>query len=621
MNKLFRKITAALCAGIVLCTSAAMPVGAEEEKQEAITLPSGDTLQQVQRELEDYHNEQTGLDETRQYAAAAIGIFQGDEVLLEGYYGDIDIANQIAADENSVFVWGSITKTLVWVSAMQLWEQGMLDLDRDVREYLPDDFFQYLSYDDPITMMNIMNHNVGFQESMRSVIEAKTEQDILPLKEALMACEPSQINRPGEAVAYSNYAAAVAGYVIECITGQEFCDYVHEHIFEPLGMEHTALNPTRSDNMWVYENWKKTRSYTFGIFSTVDHGNVPNYISAYPAGAACGTMRDLMTYAQALANDDAPLFQNKETQEVLYTATDFYGTSDIPLCAHGFFYTEHGVRTIGHTGATLAGQADMEFDPVSKTGLIVMINEPNGNWYLSTAPMLVFGSLSPEKYASGTPEKRKLNGRYSMLRGIYRGMLKFYTFLEALNLSNLGEAEYLGNGVYQITSEDSAILLGEKTYSDGSTGFAMASSDLIPVRSFMPRLCLLTLYVLVAVAAVFELLIRRKLKKHKKWKAHKGASLITAGQIARIVSVIAWLVAFMIYANDTGISYTQGAVIGITQMLAAAVCVLSAIVSCIAIVPNLKDKVLTARYLLNTVCCVLPVIAIVHFELYWFWSM
>ncbi len=61
-----------------------------------------------------------------------------------------------------MFEWGSATKLLVWVSVMQLWEQGLLELEQDVRKYLPEDFLQNLSYDDPITMLHLMTPSPRF---------------------------------------------------------------------------------------------------------------------------------------------------------------------------------------------------------------------------------------------------------------------------------------------------------------------------------------------------------------------------------------------------------------------------------------------------------------------------
>ena len=622
MKKIFKRFAAALCTGILL-TAVTISYAGAETADTKLTLPSGMTIEKVQSELDDKASMLGGSEP--EFASAAVGIFQGNEVVFSGYFGETDIENHIPADESSVYEWGSISKTLIWVSVMQLYEQGRLDLDRDVREYLPDGFFQHLSYDEPITILNLMNHNAGWQETTRPIWKTD-ENAILPLGEELQAIEPAQIHRPGEVAAYSNYGAAVAGYVIECVTGQDYCEYVHKNIFEPLGMEHTALNPTHSDNEWVYNQRKKMKSYKFSMGNCIDLGNCLNYIPAYPAGAATGTLDDLMTYAQALVNDDAPLFKNPETQAMMFTGTDFYGESDIPMCAHGFWCMEYAVRTYGHTGGTTAGQANMLFDLESKTGLVVMVNEPNGSAFLSDTPALVFGELSPDKYVSGTVDKAELSGYYLPARSTYRGMLKFIPYLSAISANDLGEAENIGGGVYQIRSQDtladeSAMLFGVKTYPDGNSGIETPSNDLIHDGFYLVKLCLFTVYVLLAVAAVYLLRIRHKLKKHGKWTAYNGSAIMTAGQIARLISVLALLGSYMVYANfQGGIPITAGTVLGIVQMFCIAICGISAVTSCISILSHKRVKVLTVRYILNTIGCVLPVIAILYFEMYRFWG-
>lgn len=613
MKKIFKRFTAALCTGLMLTAGTIPSVRAEKNE---IKLPSGMSIEEVERELNDKANE-FGDDEA-EFASAAVGIFEGDTVLYTGYFGKTDIENSVPADEKSVYEWGSISKTLIWVSAMQLWEQGRLDLDRDVREYLPEGFFQHLSYDEPITMLNLMNHNAGWQETTRPI--GKTdESEIGSLRDELQAIEPAQIHRPNEVTAYSNYGAAVAGYVIECVTGQDYCEYVHEHIFEPLGMEHTALAPAHNDNDFVYGQRKKTKSYRFSLGHCIGLGDCLDYISAYPAGAATGTLSDLMTYAQALVNDDAPLFQNPETQKIMFTGTDFYGDSDIPMCAHGFWCMEYAVRTYGHSGATTAGQANMLFDPDSKTGLIVMTNEPDGNSFLSDTPALVFGGLSPDKYVSGTVGKANLNGYYLSARSTYRGMLKFIPYLTAISMNSVGNIQNIGDGVYQVSDEENAMLLGVKNYPDGS--LRQPSVDLLHDSFYLIKLCLFTVYVLLAVSAVYLLIIRRKLKKHGKWTAFHGSAVMTAGQVARLISVLALLVTYVIYAQfGGGVPYTAGAVLGIVQILCIAVCGISAVTSCVSLLSHKKENVLTVRYILNTVGCVLPIIAVLYFEMYRFWD-
>lgn len=617
MKKILKRFTAVLCTGLML-TAVTVPSVRAEEADTKLTLPSGMSIEEVKRELNDKANE-FGDDEA-DFASAAIGIFDGDTVLYTGYFGNTYIENSIPADEKSVYEWGSISKTLIWVSAMQLWEQGRLDLDRDVREYLPEGFFQHLSYDEPITMLNLMNHNAGWQETTRPIWKTD-ESEIGSLHDELQAIEPAQIHRPGAVTAYSNYGASVAGYVIECVTGQDYCEYVHEHIFEPLGMEYTALAPAHNDNDFVYEQRKNMKSYRFSLGHYINLGDCLNYVPAYPAGSATGTLSDLMTYAQALVNDDAPLFQNPETQKIMFTGTDFYGESDIPMCAHGFWCMEYAVRTYGHTGATTAGQANMLFDPDSKTGLVVMTNEPNGNDFLSDTPALVFGVLSPDKYVSGTVEKTNLNGYYLSARSTYRGMLKFIPYLTAISMNSVGDIQNIGDGVYQVSDEESAMLLGAKTYPDGSTALRQPSVDLMHDSFYLLKLCLFTVYVLLAVSAVYLLIIRHKLKKHGKWTAYQGSAVMTAGQIARLISVLALLGTYAVYVQfEGGIPYAVGAVLSIVQILCIAVCGISALTSGVSILSHKKEKALTVRYILNTVGCVLPILAVLYFEMYRFWD-
>jgi CubicO group peptidase (beta-lactamase class C family) len=67
---------------------------------------------------------------------------------------------------------------------MQLYEQGKIDLEKDIREYLPEGFLSKFSYDEPITMINLMNHNAGWQETTYDV-GVKDTSDIVNLETAL----------------------------------------------------------------------------------------------------------------------------------------------------------------------------------------------------------------------------------------------------------------------------------------------------------------------------------------------------------------------------------------------------------------------------------------------------
>ena len=612
--RLFRKLTAVLCA-VIMFSCSSLTAKADDE---LIRLPSGKNLDEFITEIEE-KNTMNDEDEPS-FASAEIGVFRGDEILYTGYFGQTDIKNHIPADENSVYEWGSISKTFVWVSAMQLWEKGLLDLDKDIREYLPDDFFQHLSYDEPITMMNLMNHNAGWQETTRP-IEVKNENEVLPLKEALQAIEPVQINPPNKVMAYSNYGAAVAGYVIECVSGMDYCEYVHKNILEPLGMEHTSINPTHSDNDFVYQQRKLSRSYKTG-FQTIDLGNRLHYISAYPAGAAAGTLSDLITYAQAFVNDDAPLFENPETQKFMFEGTSFYGESDIPICCHGFWCDEYTVRTYGHNGATNAGQANMMFDLDSKTGLVVLVNEPNGNIFMEDPQYMVFGELTPEKYNFGKNEKISLSGYYLPSRAVYSGMMKFMPYLMAVPADVIGEnINDTGSNVLQAIHDghfqkyDTAMILGNKT-SDG-TALQISSEEYIKDKFYVLKLFLLVLYFIIAIVSIYMIRIRHKLKKFGKWQKYSGSATVFSGQAAQISSVIIFLVSFTFFSDYSGIPISAERITGILQIICMAVMIISAVCAVVSMMSK-KKKLPSPYYIISAAGSIISVITIIYFEMYRF---
>ncbi|MCR5718711.1 MAG: beta-lactamase family protein [Oscillospiraceae bacterium] len=622
--KIMQKLTAMLCTGLLLTAVPCTAVSAEED---TFRLPSGKSIAELDMALcslaarnndgEDY------------YAAALCGVFQGDDILYENYFGKSDIAGNIPADENVCFEWGSISKTLIWVSAFQLWEHGKLDLERDVREYLPEGFFCHLSYDEPITMYHLMNHSAGWQETTRPIWKTD-ENDIQPLKAELQAIEPAQISRPGEVVAYSNYGAAVAGYVIECVSGQDYCDYVHEHIFEPLGMEHTALLPAHSDNAFVCEQRRKMHSYSVQplLSKAIDLGTKLAYVPAYPAGAACGTLRDMIRYGQALADESAPLFANPETQRELLSGTDFYGTSDIPMNCHGFWCQEHAVRTYGHSGGTVFGQANLEFDPVTKIGFAVMVNEPGGNDFLNNMGDLVFGTLPADTYGAASQGRTEVSGYFLPARSTHQGMLRFIPYLSALSseMLNLRQADNIGSDVIQITHTDrlthqeSAGILGLRRAADGRLlALETPSCDCLADPFYLFHLMLLTGFVLGGVSSVYLMLIRSKLKRAGRWTSCVGANAKTAGRAARLISLLLVLTTYVVYVQyHGGIPKTAGLCIGVLQMLCVGVLVVAAVI-CVAAVLVRKEKPL--RCIPHAAVNLLSVCAILFFQMYRFWNM
>ncbi len=159
-------------------------------------------------------------------AAVSAAVFRGYTVLFEKHYGLINIESGLQADENTVYEWGSVSKLLVWISVMQLWEQGGIELDTDINNYLPEGFLKKLKYTSPITMTNLMNHNAGWQDVLFLAVDNPSE--LAPLGETLSRMEPEHIYEPGKVCAYSNWGTSLAAYIVEQVSGMAYYDYVQQ---------------------------------------------------------------------------------------------------------------------------------------------------------------------------------------------------------------------------------------------------------------------------------------------------------------------------------------------------------------------------------------------------------
>ena len=346
------------------------------------------------------------------HAAIAVAVFHGDADLYTRHFGYIDAAGTVPLDENCVLEWGSTSKLTVWLAAMQLWEQGKLDLDADIRTYLPDVFLSNLTFDKPISMLHLMNHSAGFQETT-FVLEAASEEDIIPLGEYLAAYQPQQVFEPGTVVAYSNWGAALAGYIVECISDMPFSQYVQQHIFAPLGMNHSAIAADLSDNAYVQNKRKEFVSYLPDGTLSTENNKV--FILPYPAGMCTSTLSDFAMFGKALLTRDSRLLTEKGFEQ-LFSPSMYYTGTDIPRAYHGFLVDyDFSVPVIGHDGNTMGGSSRLLLDLENNVGMVVLSNQLGGSLYRTGMAELLFGK---------SEHHIAIDGYYVPARGVFAGKLK-----------------------------------------------------------------------------------------------------------------------------------------------------------------------------------------------------
>ena len=354
-------------------------------------------------------------------AGMTVSVFDSQNTVYTGYFGHTDMENGIQTDENSVFEWGSTTKLLVWTSVMQLYEQGKLRLDTDVREYLPEGFLTNLRFDTPVTMTHLMNHSAGFQEMLWDVF-VSAEDEITELGDLLSKRPPEQVYEPGTVTAYSNYGVALAGYIVECVSEQPFYEYVNANIFAPLGMTHSSLKPDYSDNQFVRSAWDRLVCYTT---ECVRLEPSRYFIPIYPAGSCVSTTGDYLIFAQALLNRDSVLFSNPETHDLLFTPTLYYDGTDIPRNCHGLWMIPYSKPVYGHGGNTAGCSAYILLSPEDNIGMTVMTNQSGEEIYNIRMPELVFGRFDESCYFQSRRELPE--GIFKSGRTVLSGPIKLYS--------------------------------------------------------------------------------------------------------------------------------------------------------------------------------------------------
>ena len=163
----------------------------------------------------------------------------GALLLAKGYgFADLEEGPVAVDPGRTLFRPGSVSKLITWTAVMQLVEKGQLDLDTDINCYLDFSIPARLLNQGgnepprPITLADLMAHTAGFEEVGLGVF-VRSAKEVLPLGEYLKEFLPERVYPPGELGAYSNYRAALAGYIVERVSGMPFAGCVEKTSLPP----------------------------------------------------------------------------------------------------------------------------------------------------------------------------------------------------------------------------------------------------------------------------------------------------------------------------------------------------------------------------------------------------
>jgi CubicO group peptidase (beta-lactamase class C family)/uncharacterized Tic20 family protein len=336
---------------------------------------------------------------------AVVTIVKDGELLTARGFGYSNVEKRTPVDpERTLFRPGSVSKLVTWTAAMQLVEQGKLDLDRDINTYLD---FRIPDYDGkPATLRQLMTHTAGFEEAAKDVIYFDPKHQV-SLAEYLKRWVPERAYEPGTTPAYSNWATALAAYLVERVSGEPFDDYLERHIFTPLGMTQStfrqplpaALAPQMSSG---YRPGKEA-----GKFEIIGPG---------PAGALSASGTDMAKFMIAHLEKGRGLLSPQTAAMMQQSPLDKVNAASLvpPLnrMELGFFETNiNGREVIGHLGDTQFFHTSLHLFLNEGVGIYFSFNSPGKEGIVQTLRTALFQDFADRYFPAREPAATPLDAK------------------------------------------------------------------------------------------------------------------------------------------------------------------------------------------------------------------
>ncbi|MFF4771322.1 serine hydrolase domain-containing protein [Microtetraspora fusca] len=299
---------------------------------------------------------------------AGLAVLVGDEI-VEHAAGVLNTTTGVAATTDSIFQIGSITKIWTATLAMQLVDEGRLDLDAPVREYLPGFRLRDESAARTVTARHLAAHTAGFDGDVVPPVEWG-DQALAAFVDGLGGV--GQIFPPGLMFSYNNLGYVVLGRLVEVLRGRPYDQCLREHLLAPLGITHAAPTP-----------WEAVMRRT--AVGHIGGEPAPHYAPGRleaPAGSVLAMRaRDLLTFVRmhlrdGLADDGTRVLSRAGTRLMRSVQVE-QPDLGCPGDARGLgwaLYGRPGGTLIGHNGGTVGQNAYLRVVPERGIAVALLTN-------------------------------------------------------------------------------------------------------------------------------------------------------------------------------------------------------------------------------------------------------
>jgi CubicO group peptidase (beta-lactamase class C family) len=380
--------------------------------QQKNDLPHPKTLEELQKAMKDV------LDKEH-VPGAGVALVANGELLWCGGIGQADLAAKRAVTCETEFRVGSISKTFVALALLKLQEDGKINLYARLQDVAPKLPFQNRwEATHPVRIVNLLEHTAGFDDMEFSEVYNLRDRYDFPLLDAFKRFRKPQAARwpPGTRMSYSNPGNAVAGYLIEKVTGEPFDRYIRETLLRPMGMEKADYPFTDANK---------------AVLATAYDGNPPSalgypLIYLRPAGDLKASPGELAKLVQFLLRrgkaGDAQLVKPESILRMEAPETTLAAKNGLRL-GYGlanYSSVEGGVVTHGHNGGIDGFLSTYRYMPEQNWGYVILLNSANSGRALNAMNSLAIDFLSknfpkPKQAAINPPasELEKLAGFYA----------------------------------------------------------------------------------------------------------------------------------------------------------------------------------------------------------------
>ena len=376
-------------------------------------------------------------------AGAVVAVVKNGDVLFEHGYGYADYDKRVSVDPKlTLFRWGSVSKLLTWTAVMQLVEQGKLNLDADVNQYL--DFKIPPREGKPVTLRNIMTHTGGFEERLKGLIGVEAD-GVMPLDQFVKLYIPARIFAPGETPAYSNTATAIAGYIVARVSGVPFDDYIDKHVFEPLQMQNSTFRQPLPAAL------KPNISNGYRAASLPPKGF--EIVGPAPAGSLSASGEDMAHFMIAHLQKGrygSGQILKEETAEQMHT-TALTILPRVNRMELGFYEDNYnGHRVIAHGGDTQWFHSDLHLFIDDGVGLLISLNSVGKGGAAQEVRSQLFHEFADRYFPAPPPDGKvdektaaehagMIAGRYSVSRRVDTSFVSLLYLAEQATVADNGD--------------------------------------------------------------------------------------------------------------------------------------------------------------------------------------